>query len=408
MELDPRTFIVTTTFAAFVMAIVFFAQARTFPESIKGFRTWGRALIVATFAAGLLAARDIIPDALSVVLGNGLLALSLSLMIAAISTFHNRPTPWKVPLACIAFVVLAMIYSVVFDKNAQIRTMAASAVNVILLGMAAWCTFRDHGTYRFKFGTLFSSVCFLVVALISFSRLVTLLAGGEGPGYVGLLAESPMQRVYLASYSINILLVSVGFSIMGHEKLVENYQTLASRDDLTGLYNRRHIIEAAGKEIQRAERYHRDISLILIDIDNFKAINDSYGHQAGDRVINHMADVMRETFREIDLFGRYGGEEFIALLPETQAADAVVLSERMRDKINQRIVKFENSEITYSASFGIAQGQPGMQLDQLIAQADKALYHAKNSGRNRVEAYLVDVAEASCNKARILATYQVR
>ena len=388
MELDPRTFIVTTSLAAFVMMIVFFAQARSFPESIKGFKIWGFALLVGTLAAALLAARDIIPDPISVVLGNGLLALSLFLMIAGIATFHDHPIPWKLPALCILFVVLAMIYSLAPEHSQKLRTTTASAGNIVLIGMGAWIAFKGSGVRKPQFGIYFTGGCFVVMTMVCFARLVTLLVSNEG--HAGLLSESPMQRIYLASYSINVLLVSVGFSIMGHEKLVENYRALASYDELTGLYNRRRFIENAVHEVQRAERYKRDISLILIDIDNFKAINDTYGHQAGDAVIKDIAEVMRQNFRETDLYGRYGGEEFIALLPETQLADAVALSERIRGAVNQDIVEFEDNKIAYCASFGVVQGSTSETLDQLVAHADKALYRAKHAGKNRVEIFSGD------------------
>ncbi|MBV1914691.1 MAG: GGDEF domain-containing protein [Pseudomonadales bacterium] len=393
MELDPRTFIFTTTLAAFVMMIVFSVQARSFPESIKGFKTWGFALLVATLASALIAARGFIPDLLSVVLGNGFLGLSISLMVAAISIFLDRPVPWKLLLICVVFIMLGMIYSLAPGQGQQIRTMFASTGNIVLLSVAAWVALSGRNVLKFQFGVYFVSICAGTSALVCFARLMTLLAGDEG--YAGLLTESPMQRIYLATYSLNVLLVSIGFSIMGHEKLVESYQDLASHDELTGLYNRRRFTEAAEQEIQRAQRYERDISLILIDIDNFKAINDTYGHQAGDKVIKDIAEVMCQNFRETDLFGRYGGEEFIALLPETQLPDAAALSERMRGALIQRTVTFENKEITYTASFGVTHGQPGMPLDQLVGQADKALYHAKNSGRNRVEIFPVVVEVVS-------------
>lgn len=393
MELDPRTFIVTSTLAAFVMMIVFFAQARSFPESIKGFRTWGFALLIGTIAAAMLAARDIIPDLLSVVLGNGLLALSISVMIAAIATFHSHPIPWRLSGLCVLFVVLAMIYSLMPEQSQKLRTIIASTANMVLIGMGAWIAFKGSGVRKPQFGIYFTGGCFVVMTMVCFTRLVTLLLSNEG--YAGLLSESPMQRIYLASYSLNVLLVSVGFSIMGHEKLVENYQVLAGHDELTGLYNRRHFTGAAEPEVQRAGRYHRDISLILIDIDHFKSINDTYGHQAGDAVIKDMAEVMRQNFREADLFGRYGGEEFIALLPETQMLEAEVIAERIRSMINQRCITFEQNDIGYSASIGITQGQPGMLLDQLVGQADKALYQAKNNGRDRTELFSDDAALAS-------------
>ena len=383
MGLDPRTFIVTTMLAALVMTVVFFAQARSFPASIKGFRTWGFALLAASIAAGLLATRGVIPDLLSVVLGNGLLAASIFLMIAAVSAFYINSVPWKLSLACTIFIVFGVIYSLTLEQSQQVRTMITSSGLMVLLGILSWVILKGRSTRKFQFGIYFTSTCVGITALVSFARLVTLLAGDDG--HAGLLTDSPMQLIYLASYSINVLLVSVGFSIMGHEKLVEDFQALASRDELTDLYNRRYFTEVAEQEIQRAERYHRDISVILIDIDNFKAINDTHGHEAGDKVIKDIANVMRQNFRETDLFGRYGGEEFTVLLSETQMPDAVSLSERMREAIIQRLVKFENKEIAYTASFGVAHGQGEVSLNQLLRQADKALYYAKESGKNRVE-----------------------
>ena len=390
MELDPRTFIVSSTLAASMMMIIFFVQARSYPKSIKGFKTWGIALLTITLAAAMLAARGFIPDFISVVLGNGLLALGISLMVVAISIFNGQPALWKLLCACVLFVVIGMIYSFVTGQSQQIRTALGSGSNAVLLGTAAWTIFEGRSEGRFKLGVYFTSACAGITALTCFARFITVLLGGEEHG--GLLDGSLMQRIYLLSYSVNVLLISVGFSIMGHEKLVENYQALASHDGLTGLYNRRSFIEIAEQEVQRTERYHRSISLVLIDIDNFKTINDTCGHQAGDAVIQDIADVMRHNFREIDLCGRYGGEEFIALLPETPMAEAEIIAERVRSAIDQSVVKTEGGEITCSASFGIAQAQAGMQLEQLIGQADKALYQAKEGGKNRIEVFPVTLA----------------
>lgn len=392
MELDPRTFIVTTTLSAFVMMIVFFAQARSFPDSIRGFKVWGLSLLMATVAAGMVAGRDIIPDLFSIVLGNAFMTVSISLMLIAISVFHDRATPWKLPLVCTIFIVVMMSYSINSKQDHIFRTTVASMVNISLFSTLAWSAFRDRHASKYRFGIYFTGICFAVVAAVCVVRLVTLF--NEGAPHQGLLANTLIQRIYLASFSISVLLVSVGFSIMGHEKLVENYHALASKDELTGLYNRRHFYELAKPQAQRARRYYSNLSLILIDIDRFKAINDTYGHQAGDAVIVDVAKVMRSNFRGTDLYGRYGGEEFVALLPETTVKEAKVTAERMKKEIAQRYVSIENYDIHYSASFGIAQLCAGMELDQLVAQADKALYCAKNNGRNRVEVFLAESTDA--------------
>ncbi|MBL4583320.1 MAG: GGDEF domain-containing protein [Pseudomonadales bacterium] len=383
MHLDPRTFIVTTTLAAFVMMIVFFAQARSFPESVKGFKIWGCSLLLISIAAGLIAGRHVLPDVISVVLGNAAMTVSLALMIAALAVFHGKSIPWKLPLLCLVLMVLGMSYAINTDQSYQFRARVATTMNVSMFAIAAWSAFKGRTPSEYQFGVFFTGISFTVMALVCLTRLMTLPE--EGVHYEGLLGNDVFQLIYLASFSVTVLLVSVGFNIMGHEKLVENYQALASRDELTGLYNRRRFIELAEQEVRRSERYERNVALLLIDIDSFKSINDTYGHQAGDAVIEDIADVMRGNFREADLYGRYGGEEFIALLPETSIGEAEFVAERMRRIIHQRWVRHEGNEINYSASFGIVQRHPKMELQQMVAQADKALYRAKDNGKNRVE-----------------------
>ena len=386
MELDPRTFIVASMLAALMMMIIFFGQAQSFPKSIKGFNTWGIALLIIMLAAALLAARGLIPGWISVVLGNGLLAAGLAVMIVAVSIFHNHPAPLKLLSGCVLFVIVGMTYSFYTEQSQFVRSLLGSASNTVLLGTLFWTVIRGRKKGEFQLGLYFSGACAAITTLTCFARMVTLLTG-DGGDHTGLLDESPMQRIYLMSYNINVLLASVGFSVMGHEKLVANYLALASRDGLTGLYTRERFVELADRETHRTERYHCDISLVLLDIDNFKKINDTCGHQAGDAVIKDIAEAMQHNFRDIDLLGRYGGEEFIALLPETSMADAKTIVERVRSAVDQRTVTFEGGEITYSASFGIAQAEPGMPLEKAVGEADKALYHAKQEGKNRVEVF---------------------
>ena len=261
--------------------------------------------------------------------------------------------------------------------------MATAAVHGILFGCCAGMATRDRKSRRLKFGIYFTSSFCAIEMAINFARVITLFSDNHES--TGLLSVDPMQRIYLGGFSVNILLASVGFVVMGHEKLVENYQELASHDELTGLYNRRKFIEGAELELKRAARYDLNISVLILDIDHFKVINDTYGHQAGDVVIKDIAAVMRENFREVDLFARYGGEEFVALLSESKLGDAAALAERVRVSISQCIVHVGSDKITYTASFGVTQARPAEQLTQLIARADAALYTAKNAGKNRIE-----------------------
>lgn len=154
-------------------------------------------------------------------------------------------------------------------------------------------------------------------------------------------------------------------------------------DYLTGLANRRYFIEQAELELSRSNRYETELSLIMLDIDFFKKINDTYGHNIGDLVLQKIADVSRTILRDIDIIGRIGGEEFAILLPQTSLEDSIKVAERLRIEISNASVLLENSEVTFTSSFGVVSASKS-NIDNLLIKADKALYKAKESGRNRV------------------------
>jgi diguanylate cyclase (GGDEF)-like protein/PAS domain S-box-containing protein len=168
------------------------------------------------------------------------------------------------------------------------------------------------------------------------------------------------------------------------EEANHQLQTLATTDALTGLRNHRAFQERLVEEIMRAERYKTPLSLILLDVDQFKAYNDSFGHPAGDDVLKRLADILREHARTHDLAARYGGEEFILLTPHTDLTGAEVVAERCRHAIER--VQWSVRAVT--ASFGVASLGYGIETGaELIACADHALYAAKAGGRNRVNVY---------------------
>ena len=167
-------------------------------------------------------------------------------------------------------------------------------------------------------------------------------------------------------------------------------QTLARTDSLTGLFNRRYFFEVAEREFAKSVRYNRSLSVILFDIDLFKEVNDTYGHLAGDQVLARVGSVLRNKDRETDVAARYGGEELVLLLPETDSQGANATAERLRKLMEDSPVHVGGDMIRFTASFGIAAKDDDTvtdTVDHLISQADKALYQAKRAGRNRVVGY---------------------
>jgi two-component system cell cycle response regulator len=176
--------------------------------------------------------------------------------------------------------------------------------------------------------------------------------------------------------------------VLENSRLFEKIRNLSVRDGLTDLYNHRHTMELLASEYSRAGRYEEGLSLIMVDIDHFKAVNDEHGHQAGDSVLRDVARLLRDTLRTVDAVGRYGGEEFAAILPHTAYKDGLRTGERIRKAVAEHAFRVGNRELRVTVSVGVASYPPADGVidspGALVSEADKALYRAKEAGRNRV------------------------
>jgi diguanylate cyclase (GGDEF)-like protein len=166
----------------------------------------------------------------------------------------------------------------------------------------------------------------------------------------------------------------------------EEIYRLTTVDGLTQIHNRRYFLEQLEREVSRARRYRRDLSLILFDIDRFKSINDNHGHLAGDYVLTQLASVVRGKIRREDLFARYGGEEFAIVLPETDSPSAAAFAEKVRRLIEKAPFKFEDTLLRITVSVGVASLAEEIDSTELVKRTDDKLYEAKEAGRNCVRA----------------------
>lgn len=168
------------------------------------------------------------------------------------------------------------------------------------------------------------------------------------------------------------------------EELLLRLQRQTLEDGLTGLYNRRYLDNRLGLEVSRAERYKRDLALVMADIDHFKVVNDRFSHMVGDDVLRVMANILRAQCRSIDIIARYGGEEFLLCFPETSRENAAAVCEKIRRQVESYEWDKLEPGLRVTISFGVAAAPPNYAVDALIAAADEKLYAAKHSGRNRV------------------------
>jgi diguanylate cyclase (GGDEF)-like protein len=217
---------------------------------------------------------------------------------------------------------------------------------------------------------------------------VPLINHGE---IIGLLVLDSMQPGHFTPVHLRVANAFADeISIaLENARMIDEMHWLAITDPLTNIYNRRHFFELAQIELMRSIRYSHSMSIIMFDIDHFKRVNDSFGHTVGDEVLRNMAQVCLKTLRKVDIISRYGGEEFVILLPETNLRSAHNTAERLRKQILENVLETNRGKVSITASLGVScyDGKNVLDLDTLLNRADQAMYNAKNTGRNKACAW---------------------
>ncbi len=213
-------------------------------------------------------------------------------------------------------------------------------------------------------------------------------------GFAGLFSSEPtaFKKEDLSLFSTMVSGIS---SLYIAYRSYQKVQQLSVTDSLTGLFNRRKFFEELTREVERARRYDSPTSLIMLDLDHFKRINDRYGHQMGDEVLRSLSEVLIESTRKTDIIARYGGEEFIIILPETPIVGARDVADRVRREVEKASVLGAGIEIQFTVSLGLTAYQSNDTVDTIVGRADQALYIAKGNGRNRVEQLRVQASDSS-------------
>ena len=360
------------------MAVVGWGRRR------DGLGRWAAALLVNAIGHLLIMLRGLIPDVLSIVVGNLMLSSVFVGMIAAVYQFQGRPVRWPLLLAP---PLLVLVFVSVFIDNFPARV---SFVGLVIGLQALWALLAalshrhatvGRGQWLLVAGLLLEAVVLGVRALVAIST------HSEA---TNILQSSALQTLtFLATFSV-VLVSSVGFVFMSRDRADENNRVLAALDPLTGVANRRSLIAALDRDVARAQRMREPMALMMVDIDHFKDVNDRYGHPAGDRVLCSVVNVLRQRVRAQDLVGRYGGEEFMVLLPDTGLTGAQQLARALCKAVEESRCPADGVPgpgIAVTVSIGVFGGrlESGDSWDMLIAAADRALYQAKNNGRNRVE-----------------------
>ena len=356
-----------------------------------GLGPWTGSLIVQGFSWLLVVTRNDVADFASIAIATAFLVYCWSLQVSALLEFHGRPTPrWLMyGPAVIAFLIV-----VIYVREPRARL----AVCGLGFGMAQLVTsflLLYYDVAAEKRTRLLLAGSYFVMAAALFWLAFTAWFEPEAllPTFG---AHGGLGTSLLAFYAVTIA-SSFAFLLMHKERADRETHELATTDSLTGVYNRRTFKELSDPLLSRARRTRSAVSLLLLDIDHFKNINDTHGHLAGDEVLARFAELVRQCLRKEDLLARYGGEEFVVLLPGTAQADAMGLAERIRNQVEKTHLHAGNDAVRVTVSIGVAgdHGERLPSLDAMLGHADQALYAAKAQGRNRVVMQERELAEAS-------------
>lgn len=229
---------------------------------------------------------------------------------------------------------------------------------------------------------------------IMFFCCIPLRLGAEVMGFLVLASRVDLKFDFDKAALFSLIGNNISL-IIDKIKLFQESQRLAVTDAMTGVYNVRYFYDALHKEIARARRYHNTFSLVLFDIDDFKALNDAYGHQAGDNVLRSLAAILKDASRKTDIVARYGGEEFILILPNTPRHEALNLANRIKERVEKHNDYLEGHSLRITVSGGIATfPEDAKDSKSLLYSADMAMYEAKAKGKNQIRSYKRRINEA--------------
>lgn len=235
--------------------------------------------------------------------------------------------------------------------------------------------------YFIKLG-IGKSVAVITIISIAFSLVVTFIAMSiVGMYYARSFILATVVPALVGPF-MSYIFVKIIFEL---NDLQDGLRKLATTDDLTGVFNRRHFTRVADNEIARAHRFGKTFSAIILDVDDFKRVNDQNGHSAGDAVLKSVATTCDRLCRRIDTFARYGGDEFLFLLPECSLTEAVAFAERIRAAVQELRIEHDGQVVRVTASLGVQAFAGGNEsVETLLARADHAMYMAKEAGKNQV------------------------
>ena len=382
LYLDIRTVLLLSMVITLVLGLSLVAAWRSGDDALaRAQRVWVRGCAVQPLAWVLLGLRGAIPDVFSVLLANLLIVASFADFGAALVRLRGARPPWRAVGLLLTAVAVTQAAFIWLRPSLQARVVLISAALLLLSVAAVRAVWRLQAAPRPRSHWLVA-LAFGLGALVLAVRIV--VEGLLSPGLATLLQGSPMQSLVFVYGAVVPIASTIGFLLIGNDRHIAELQRLVALDPLTGALNRRTLERQADALLQQAQRRGQAYSLLLLDADHFKQVNDTYGHDAGDEVLRAVVAVLRQGLRPADLVGRLGGEEFVVVLPDAGTAAALQRAEQLRAAVAALRFEVAGRRVPLTVSIGLATAGAESFAD-LLRRADHAMYAAKHAGRNRVE-----------------------
>ncbi|PWC86149.1 diguanylate cyclase [Azospirillum sp. TSH100] len=379
-----------TTFIAQVITVIGFAVGLSivvasgrYPRHIRNsLRAYAYGKFLLGFGFLIAGLRGSAAPDLLVPLANGLGITGLAMNYTSVRHLQSRPVSPLAPAAVGLAVAVACLLLLFVDAGiASVRTLVSFTTAAVLLGIAfeVLVRYEGRGIPHYVTGVLCATL-----AMVYLVRMGAGLTQEETP--TAYMLDDRVERTTFLLTLLGTVTGAINYVLMASDEFNRELAKLAHTDGLTGSLNRRRLFEMGEIEFRRARRHGRDLTVLVLDIDRFKSINDRAGHPFGDRVIQAVADCCAGQIRREDAMGRIGGEEFAILLPETGLEAGRLLAERLRSAIERQLAQLgAEGGVTVTCSIGgVSLTREHSEFSDLMAQSDSALYDAKHAGRNQV------------------------